>query len=92
MVNSFNNPQNIEIDFGTFKNGKIDILVHWNITSASDKEGNLVYNYDEVRMIWILPEPFTSKELIQNYFDNNYNTGENILNWAKASKIQFGDL
>jgi len=87
MVNSLNNPQNIEIDFGTLRNGKVDILVHWNVTSTPDEEGNPVYNYDECRMNWVLPELFTSREAIQNYFDNNYDTGENILNWAKATKI-----
>ena len=87
MVNSFNNPANVEVDFATLKHGKIDILVHWNVTTSQDEEGNPVYNYDEVRMPWILPEPFESREAIQTYFDNNYDQGENILNWAKAVKV-----
>ena len=87
MTQSLHNPENIQVDWGTFQKGKVTILVHWNVTSSIDEEGNPVYNYDEVRMPWILPEPFESREAIQTYFNNNYDQGENILNWAKAVKV-----
>lgn len=87
MVNSFNNPANVEVDFATLKHGKVDILVHWNVTTSQDENDNTMYNYDECRMRWILPSPFSTREQIQAYFDANYDQGENILEWAQASKI-----
>ena len=84
-------PQNITPDFGTLKRGKLDILVNWDITSATktDDMGNeyTEWQYESVRINWVLPSPMTSRADIQTYFDNNYDRGENILNWAKASKI-----
>lgn len=92
MPSSHESPQNIQIDFGTLKHGKVDILVHWDITPIEStdpmtNETRTTYEYEEVRMNWILPNPFTSKEEIQSYFDANYDQGEKILNWAQASKI-----
>lgn len=87
MVQSLNNPENIQVDWGTLYKGKVTILVHWNVIISQDEEGNPIYNYDEIRMPWVLPEPFESREAIQTYFDSNYNQGENILNWAKAVKV-----
>ena len=92
MVQSDTNPQNIQVDWGKLKSGKVDILVHWNIeevttTDPMTNESITYYTYDECRMNWILPNPMTSKADIQTYFDNNYSAGENILDWAKASKV-----
>ena len=87
MVNSFNNPANVEVYFSTLKHGKIDILVHWNVTTSQDENDNTMYTYYECRMRWILPSPFSTREQIQSYFDTNYDQCENILNWAKAVKV-----
>ena len=92
MPSSHTNPQLIEVDFATIKRGKVDILVHWNITELLDENNNTIYTYNECRMNWILPTPMTNKVDIQNYFDSNYNQGEKILEWAQASKIQESDI
>jgi len=92
MVQSNTQPQNIQVDWGKLKHGKVDILVHWNVeevehTDPMTEESITYYTYDECRMKWVLPSPMTSKVDIQTYFDNNYDQGEKILDWAKASKI-----
>ena len=92
MPSSHINPQLIEVDFATLKRGKIDILIHWNITESLDENDNTIYSYDECRLNWILPAPMTSKVEIQAYFDANYDQGDNILGWAMASKINDGDV
>ena len=90
MVQSSEEPQLIQIDWGKYKNGKVDILVHWNIQEKTreDEMGSYTYwEYDEVRMRWVLPIPMSTRSEVQTYFDNNYNQGENILAWAQASKM-----
>ena len=91
MANSNIEPQNIVPDFGTLKNGKLDILVNWDITSATveDDMGNeyTEWQYESVRLNWVLPAVYESEAAIQAYLDANYNEGENILGWAQASKI-----
>ena len=84
-------PQNITPDFGTLKRGKLDILVNWDITSATklDDMGNeyTEWQYESVRLNWVLPAVYESEAAIQSYLDANYASGENILGWAQASKI-----
>lgn len=91
MTQSNIQPTNIVPDFGTLKNGKLDILVNWDITSATveDDMGNeyTVWSYESARINWVLPEVYESTTAIQAYLDANYSTGENILGWAQASKI-----
>lgn len=94
MPSSHESPSLIQIDFGSLKNGVVSILVHWDIIpvdllNSFTNETCTMYEYEEVRMNWILPELFTSKEEIQSYFDANYDQGETILNWAQASKITY---
>lgn len=97
MVQSNTNPHNIQVDWGTLRHGTVDILVHWSVeeiihADPMTEESITYYQYDECRMNWILPSPMTSKADIQTYFDNNYSAGENILDWAKASKIRQSDI
>lgn len=96
MTQSNIQPTNIVPDFGTLKNGKLDILVNWDITSATveDDMGNeyTQWSYESARINWIMPEVYESTTAIQAYLDANYSTGENILGWAQASKIGSGDL
>ena len=90
MTNSNIKPNNITPDFGTLKNGKLDILVNWNITAVTKMGIDVEYtswDYESVRLNWILPTPMTTREEIQLYLDDNYSTGENILGWAQATKI-----
>ena len=91
MANSNIEPQNIVPDFGTLKNGKLDILVNWDITSATveDDMGNeyTVWSYESARINWVLPEVYESTTAIQAYLDANYDEGENVLGWAQASKM-----
>jgi len=97
MVQSNTEPQNIQVDWGTMKHGKVDILVHWNVEEVGHvdpmtEETTTYFQYDEVRINWILPSPMTSKVEIQGYFNANYTDGENILGWAMASKLSDGDV
>ena len=91
MAKSNIQPTTIQPDFATLKNGKLDILVNWNITSETltDDMGNeyTQWSYESVRINWILPAVYESESAIQAYLDANYSTGENILGWAQASKI-----
>lgn len=91
MVNSNIEPQTITPDFGTLKRGKLDILVNWDIASVTktDDMGNeyTEWQYESVRINWILPAAYESESTIQEYLDANYTKGEKILNWAKASKV-----
>jgi len=90
MVNSNIEPQTITPDFGTLKRGKLDILVNWGITSATklDDMGNeyTEWQYESVRINWVLPAVYESEAAIQSYLDANYASGENILGWAQATK------
>ncbi len=96
MAESNIQPNTIIPDFGTLKNGKLDILVNWHISSETktDDMGNeyIMWSYESVRINWILPAVYESKAAIQSYLDANYDEGENILGWAQASKIGSGDL
>lgn len=91
MVNSNIEPQTITPDFGTLKRGKLDILVNWNITSVTktDDMGNdyTEWQYESVRLNWVLPAVYESDAAIQAYLNANYDEGENILGWAQASKM-----
>ncbi len=91
MVNSNIEPQTITPDFGTLKRGKLDILVNWDITSATveDDMGNeyTVWSYESARINWVLPAVYESEAAIQSYLDANYASGENILGWAQATRM-----
>ena len=91
MAESNIQPNQIIPDFGTLKHGKLDILVNWDITSETktDDMGNeyIMWDYESVRINWVLPAVYESESAIQAYLEANYSTGENILGWAQASKI-----
>ena len=91
MTESNIQPNTIIPDFGTLKNGKLDILVNWNISSETktDDMGNeyTMWSYESARINWVLPAVYESESAIQAYLEANYSTGENILGWAQASKI-----
>ena len=91
MVNSNIEPQTITPDFGTLKCGKLDILVNWDIASATktDDMGNeyTEWQYESVRLNWVLPAVYESEAAIQAYLNANYDEGENILGWAQATRV-----
>lgn len=91
MVNSNIEPQNIVPDIGTLRNGKLDILVNWDISSETkqDDMGNsyTVWSYESARINWVLPSVYDTVSAIQGYLNDNYSSGENILGWAQATKI-----
>ena len=91
MTESNIQPNTIIPDFGTLKHGKLDILVNWNITSATveDDMGNeyTQWSYESARINWVLPAVYESEAAIQSYLDANYDEGENILGWAQATRV-----
>lgn len=91
MTQSNIQPTNIVPDFGTLKNGKLDILVNWDITSATveDDMGNeyTQWSYESARINWIMPAVYESEAAIQAYLNANYDAGENILGWAQATRM-----
>ena len=91
MVNSNIEPTNIIPDFGTLNRGKLDILVNWNITrvTKTDDMGNeyTEWQYESVRLNWVLPAVYESEAAIQAYLDANYDESENILGWAQATRV-----
>jgi len=91
MAESNIQPNTIIPDFGTLKNGKLDIIVNWDITSdtKTDDMGNKYteWQYESARINWVLPAVYESESAIQSYLDANYDEGENILGWAQASNI-----
>ena len=91
MTQSNIEPQNIVPDFGTLKHGKLDILVNWDISSETkqDEQGNeyTVWSYESARINWVLPAVYESESAIQSYLDANYASGENILGWAQATRM-----
>ena len=97
MVISNTQPSNIEPDYGTLKNGKLEILVHWDIVEVPAETPDGIafpqWSYKEARIPWTLPEPFATREAIQTYLDGIYGSGDSatgqILNWAKASQVTF---
>jgi len=84
-------PQTITPDFGTLKRGKLDILVNWDIASVTktDDMGNeyTEWQYESVRINWVLPAVYESEAAIQAYLNANYDEGENILGWAQATRV-----
>ena len=91
MAESNIQPTNIVPDFGTLKNGKLDILVNWGISSETkqDEQGNeyTVWSYESARINWVLPAVYESEAAIQSYLDANYASGENILGWSQATRM-----
>ena len=91
MAESNIQPNQIIPDFGTLKNGKLDIIVNWDITSdtRTDDMGNnyVSWSYESARINWILPAVYESESAIQSYLDANYASGENILGWAQATRM-----
>ena len=94
MVESNIEPANIGID--SIVSGIATIRVRWNKEQVErtgmDEDTITLWQYYECRMRWTLPAVYTTVAEVQAYLDANYEAGEKILDWAKASKISLDDL
>ena len=76
MVKSNIEPQNIDVDWGSFKGGSVDVLVHWNITETTgtteDGQTYPQWQYDEARIRIPLPATSRSQATAQEYLNGRY--------------------
>ena len=76
MVKSNIEPQNIDVDWGSFKGGSVDALVHWNITETTgiteDDNTYTQYEYEEARIRVPLPAHARSQATAQEYLNGRY--------------------
>ena len=95
MVKSNIEPQNIDVDWGSFKGGSVDVLVHWNITESTgatdDGTTYTQYEYEEARIRAPLPAHARSQATAQEYLNGRYQA---LLMLAGAEVIptKIGDL
>lgn len=95
MVKSNIEPQNIEVDWGSFKSGSLDVLVHWNITESTgttdDGTAYTQYEYEEARIRVPLPAHARSQATAQEYLNGRYQA---LLMLAGAGVIpnKLGDI
>ena len=95
MVKSNIKPQNIEVDWGSFKGGSVDVLVHWNITETTgtteDGTSYVQYEYEEARIRVPLPASARSQATAQEYLNGRYQA---LLMLAGADVIpnKLGDI
>jgi len=76
MVKRNTQPEQVELDWGSFKDGSIDALVHWNISETTgttdDGETYAQYEYEEARIRVPLPATARSPETAQIYANARY--------------------
>jgi hypothetical protein len=76
MVTKNTQPENVELDWGSFKGGSVDALVHWNITESTgtteDGQTYPQWQYDEARIRIPLPAHARSQETAQAYANARY--------------------
>ncbi|OPZ49175.1 MAG: hypothetical protein BWY95_00289 [Bacteroidetes bacterium ADurb.BinA104] len=77
MVKSNIKPQNVNVDWGSFKGGSVDVLVHWNIseTTETDDMNESTYTawqYEEARIRVPLPAHARSQATAQEYLNGRY--------------------
>lgn len=86
MVQSTIKPEIIEID--KIENGKVNLLIHWDITQIEYEmeglENELIWDYEECKLKWILPKSYNSIDDIRNYLNG---IKDEIIDWSKGSKI-----
>ena len=95
MVKSNIEPQNIDVDWGSFKGGSVDVLVHWNITETTgtteDGQTYPQWQYDEARIRIPLPASARSPETARTFANVRYQA---LLMLAGAEVIlnKLGDI
>ena len=76
MVTKNTHPEPVELDWGSFKEGSVDVLVHWNITetTGTTEDGQTFpqWQYDEARIRIPLPATARSQETAQEYLNGRY--------------------
>lgn len=95
MVTKNTQPEQVELDWGSFKEGSVDVLVHWNITESTgatdDGTTYTQYEYDEARIRIPLPAHARSQATAQEYLNGRYQA---LLMLAGADVIpnKLGDI
>ena len=95
MVTKNTHPEQVELDWGSFKGGSVDVLVHWNITETTgttdDGTSYVQYEYEEARIRVPLPATARSQETAQEYLNGRYQA---LLMLAGADVIpnKLGDI
>ena len=95
MVTKNTQPEQVELDWGSFKGGSVDVLVHWNITETTgttdDGTSYVQYEYEEARIRVPLPAYARSQATAQEYLDGRYQA---LLMLAGADVIpnKLGDI
>jgi len=76
MVTKNTHPEPVELDWGSFKEGSVDVLVHWNITetTGTTEDGQTFpqWQYDEARIRIPLPATARSQATAQEYLNGRY--------------------
>jgi len=76
MVTKNTQPGNVELEWGSFASGSVDVLVHWNITESTgtteDGQTYPQWQYDEARIRIPLPATARSQETAQAYLTDRY--------------------
>jgi len=76
MVKRNTQPEQVELDWGSFKDGSVDVLVHWNITETTgttdDGTTYTQYEYDEARVRIPLPASARNQATAQEYVNGRY--------------------
>jgi len=76
MVTKNTHPEQVELDWGSFREGSVDVLIHWNITETTgtteDDQTYPQWQYDEARIRIPLPATARSQETAQEYLNGRY--------------------
>lgn len=95
MVTKNTQPEQVELDWGSFASGSVDVLVHWNITETTgtteDGQTYPQWQYDEARIRIPLPATARSQETAHAYATARYQA---LLMLAGAEVIpnKLGDI
>jgi len=95
MVTKNTQPEQVELDWGSFREGSVDVLIHWNITETTgttdDGTTYTQYEYEEARIRVPLPAHARSQATAQEYLDGRYQA---LLMLAGADVIpnKLGDI
>ena len=95
MVTKNTHPEQVELDWGSFKGGSVDVLIHWNITETTgttdDGTSYVQYEYEEARIRVPLPAYARSQATAQEYLNGRYQA---LLMLAGADVIpnKLGDI
>ena len=77
MVKRNTEPELVELDWGSFKGGSVDALVHWNIseveeTDSMNESTYIAWQYEEARIRVPLPAYARSQATAQEYLNGRY--------------------